>query len=810
LAGTIAAGSSPKEQFQASIPWPLDAFQEEAIDKLDAGAGVLVCAPTSSGKTLIAEYAIFRALAEGVQVIYTTPLKALSNQKFRDFGKAYGEELVGLVTGENTINESAPVVVMTTEILRNVIYEDPERLRNVSYVILDEVHYIDDFPRGSVWEEIVIQAPPHIKLVGLSATIGNYRELADWMSQNRGRIETVFTDRRPVELRLWLAIQNQFMPLFGPDGQVDKRTWERASTEEEAAYRVRGFRGLPSNDLLHVVAELERQRMLPAIYFIFSRRGCREALQRCAYHSLDLTSAAEKEAIEAIASDRIRTLRDPDEMALYNKMVDSGMLRRGLAVHHAGLLPFHKELVEELFQAGLIKVVFATETLALGINMPAKAVVVSSFTKFDGVNFSNLTTGELTQLMGRAGRRGIDTLGHGIISKEADVQIGTIYEVAMGEGLVIESKFLPNYNMVLNLLRIHSPQDAEKLMARSFGQYQKQRAAETTRERLVNVRERLADLEKVWHCERGCTIADLAEYYRIEDRRRVIRIESRRLRREAFPAGEPKGRTGGRGKGRGRRPQPGGMVGREIVRLDAEAKSLLDRQRHLRAVRCPDFGEHVAAYGQIHHFEVDLKQGEREVTGQFDEYVRKFGRLRRVLADTGFLKADRPTDKGMLASRIYGENTLLVTEAFELGLFEGLTPAELCGVLVTLTAEDRMRDRGPRPPRRFPNPSVAQVVRLVRSMYFRFADLEKDLDEPNLRAPSHDYIDFAFRWANGEALDSIPLPPNVDIGDAIKSMKGLYSLLRQLEWALKAQKWPLATVVAKATAAMERDVIKRT
>ena len=810
MARAVARKHSYKEEFASSLPWPLDAFQDEAIDKLDSGAGVLVCAPTSSGKTVVAEYAIFRALAEGVQVIYTTPLKALSNQKFRDFQKALGVETVGLVTGENTINELAPVVVMTTEILRNVIYEDAQRLRNVSYVILDEVHYIDDFPRGSVWEEIVIQAPAHIKLVGLSATIGNYHELAEWMSQNRGRIDTVYTDKRPVELRLWLSIQNHLFPLFGPDGGIDQRTWAKASEEEEAAYRVHRFRALPSNDLLHVIGELQKQRMLPAIYFIFSRRGCREALQRCAYHTLDLTSDAEKQTIDALAAERVRGLKDPDEMALYNRMVDGGMLRRGLAVHPAGLLPFHKELVEELFTLGLIKVVFATETLSLGINMPARAVVVSSFTKFDGVNFSNLTTGELTQLMGRAGRRGIDVLGHGIISKESDVEIGTIYEVAMGEGLVIESKFLPNYNMVLNLLRIHPADEAEKLMQRSFGQYQKLLAASQTQERLVNVRERLDDLEKVWECENGCRIRDLAEYYKLEDRRRVIRVELRRLRREAFPQGPPKGRTQGRGRGRGRRPQPIGAVGREINRLDEEGRTLLEKQRRLKVVRCPHFGDHVAAYGEIRHLQDEVERGEKEVSGQFDEYARKFRRLRQVLVETGFLKDDQPTERGLLASRVYGENTLVVTEAVGLGLFEGLTPEELCAVLVMLTAEDRMRDRGPRPPRRFPTPGIAQVGRLVRSLYFRFSDLEKDLDEPNLRPPSHDYIDFAYRWASGEGLDTIPLPPNADIGDAIKAMKGLYSLLRQLEWALKEQRWPLADTVRQATARMERDVIKRT
>ena len=804
---------SYRAEFEAALPWPLDPFQVEAIDKLDQARGVLVSAPTSSGKTVVAEYAIFRALQEGAQAIYTTPLKALSNQKYRDFQRSHGDKTVGLVTGENTINEYAPVVVMTTEILRNVIYEDPQRLRNVRYVILDEVHYIDDFPRCSVWEEIVIQAPSHIKFVGLSATIGNYRELADWMTQNRGGVETVFSDRRPTELKLWLAIQNKLLPLFAGEGQIDQRTYERASKEEEAAFRVNRFRSLPSNDLLAVIDELQKQRMVPAIYFIFSRRGCREALQRCSYHSLDLTNDQEKGTIEAVAAERLRELKDADEMALYNRMVDSGMLRRGLAVHHAGLMPFHKELVEELFQLGLIKVVFATETLSLGINMPAKAVVVSSFTKFDGVNFTALTTGELTQLMGRAGRRGIDTIGHGIILKEADIEIATIYEVAMGEGLVVESKFLPNYNMVLNLLRIHSADDAEQLMSRSFGQFQKQLAATETGERLVNVRRQLEDARAIWSCETGCTLAEMAEYYRLEERRRVIRIEVRRLRREAFPGGEPRGRSRGRGRGRGPRQRPVGATGREIQRLEEEARSLLHAQRKLRPSHCRNFSEHVGRYGEIHALETELRQGEREVAGTFDEYARKFRRLRRVLSEAGFLESDKPTEKGMLASRVYGENTLLVTEAVWQGHFDGLRPDELCALIVMLSAEDRVRgdrERGPRQPRRYPTPGIAQVSRLLRATYHRFADLERDLDEPNLRALSYDYIDFAFRWAAGDSLDTIPLPPNVDIGDAIKSMKQLYSLLRQLEWALKEQGWPLYDTVREATKAMERDVIKRT
>ncbi|HEY4025053.1 MAG TPA: DEAD/DEAH box helicase, partial [Candidatus Dormibacteraeota bacterium] len=606
-------------EFRASRPWPLDPFQVEAIEKLDVQRGVLVSAPTSSGKTVVADYCIFRAMREGCKVIYTTPLKALSNQKYRDFRQELGEENVGLVTGENTINDEAPVVVMTTEILRNVIYEDLPRLDDVHYVVLDEVHYIDDFPRGSVWEEVIIQAPSHIKLVGLSATIGNYAELARWMSENRGPIATVFHEERPTELRLWLAMRNRLHGLFGADGGIDQQTWSRAVEEEEASFRVRGFRHLPSNDMLRVIGELRRLEMVPAIYFIFSRRGCREALQRCAFHEFDLTTDREKRIIDQLAGERLRGLADPDEAALFRQMVDGNMLRRGLAVHHAGLLPFHKELVEELFQAGLIKVVFATETLSLGINMPARAVVVSSFTKFDGVNFATLTTGELTQLMGRAGRRGIDAIGHGVILKESDVEIGTIYEVAMGEGLVVESRFLPSYNMALNLLRLYTPEQADDLMARSFGQFQKRLAADHTQDRLENIRQRLRDLDATWDCTR-CSREDITQYFRMEDRLRTIRIETRRLRREAVPV--PK-----RGRGRGGwKGRPHGAAGRQLHQLEEERRLLQGRQRRLPVVHCPRFAEHVAAYGEQRSLERELHEGERAIREQADEYQRKLRR----------------------------------------------------------------------------------------------------------------------------------------------------------------------------------------
>jgi superfamily II RNA helicase len=315
------------------------------------------------------------------------------------------------------------------------------------------------------------------------------------------------------------------------------------------------------------------------------------------------------------------------------------------------------------------------------------------------------------------------------------------------------------------------------------------------------VREQLADARRTWD-EPEVSIEDVAHYFKLEDRRRAIRIELRRVRRES--GGRQRGR-----RGRGRAPSHASRI---VHRLEVEAKGLLERQRKLKLVRSPRFGELLQRYGEIRTLQQELERGQREVTGQMDEYPRKLRRLSRILAEAGFLAHDKPTDKGLFAARVYGENTILVAEAVWLGWFEGLAPEELCAVMVMLAAEDRERgrDRQAHGHRRYPTHAIAQTARLIRSLYFRFADMERELDEPNLRQPSHDYIDFAYRWASAEPLDRIPLPANVDIGDAIKAMKALYSLLRQLEFALRQARSPLLDVVSRGVALMERDVIKRT
>ncbi|TMF41854.1 MAG: DEAD/DEAH box helicase, partial [Chloroflexi bacterium] len=777
------------DAFQASLPWPLDPFQVEAIEKLEAHQGVLVSAPTSSGKTVIADYAVLRALETDTRAIYTTPLKALSNQKFRDYRRRHGEGYVGLVTGENTINPLAPVVVMTTEILRNLIYEDPKRLERVRYVILDEVHYIDDFPRGAVWEEIIIQAPAHIKFIGLSATISNFQEVADWMTQQRGDIATVSVTRRPVELRLWLAMRNDFYPLLDFQGGIPRETRQRAQADDATDFRLSQLRRPPENDLLPVVDRLSRREFLPAIYFIFSRRGCREALARCAAH--------EKATIDQLMKERLQQIEDRDEAELYVDLLDPDTLRRGLAMHHAGLLPYLKELVEDLFQRGLIKVVFATETLSLGIHMPARACVVSSFTKFDGRDFMPLTSGELTQLMGRAGRRGIDPIGHGVILKEPDVDIGTIFEAATGEEMTVESKFAPTYNMALNLLRYHPPDQVDLLMERSFGQYQKVVARRGLDDRLANLRQRLADVvASRFHAEGEpcCTESTFSAFTQAEEEIASLRVRMRRLRREHWHRGRR--RRGGSTREAG---------GRTLTQLKEDLQTWQHKLNELPCRKCPFVAEHRAHQAEVKELQTRIRASEQDAERSQGEYRRRMHALRGVLGELGFLEGAVPTEKGLLASRIYGENSLIITQAIADGWLEELTPAELAASLVMVTAEDRNRDR-PRPRRRLPTSGVALAQKRLRIIYYRFSAREKERGEENLRPLSTDYVNFTYDWCSGLPLTELQAPVDVELGDAVKALKGLYSALRQVEWAV-TERPALRKLVLKARESLERDLI---
>jgi superfamily II RNA helicase len=456
---------APSVDLSTLYSFPLDAFQQESVAALDSGESVVVVAPTGSGKTLIGEYAIWRALEQGKRVFYTTPLKALSNQKLRDFRSQFGAERVGLVTGDLCINRDAPVLVMTTEIFRNILYgtltDQPETvLHNVEAVVLDECHYMNDRQRGTVWEESIIYCPAQIQLIALSATIANATQLTDWIRWVHGPTQLIQSTWRPVPLRFHFGTRQGLLPLL--NSQQTQLNPKLKGLPSKRSGRSRQGRGaLP--DLGLVIEALQQRQMLPAIYFIFSRRGCDQAVQ--ATRSLNLLTPAEATHLQQRVAQFLHNYPD----LAHSPVLDG--IYRGVAVHHAGLLPAWKSLTEELFGQGLIKVVFATETLAAGINMPARTTVISSLSKRTDIGHRLLSASEFLQMSGRAGRRGMDTVGHVVTLQTAfEGATEAAYLATIGADPLM-SQFTPSYGMVLNLLQTRTLEEARALIEKSFGQY---------------------------------------------------------------------------------------------------------------------------------------------------------------------------------------------------------------------------------------------------------------------------------------------------------------------------------------------------
>jgi superfamily II RNA helicase len=441
------------------FPFTLDEFQQQAIVALDEDKSVVVCAPTGSGKTLIGEYAIYRALSRGKRVFYTTPLKALSNQKLRDFRERFGDDRVGLLTGDVSLGREAPILVMTTEIFRNMLYgtrigEVGTSLIDVEAVVLDECHYMNDRQRGTVWEESIIYCPPDVQLVALSATVANSGQLTDWIDRVHGPTELIYSEHRSVPLQFHFCTPKGLMPLLSSNQKAIHPSLKRKGKPQ-------GRQDTPS--LGFVVSQMQQRDMLPAIYFIFSRKGCDNAVMELDQFSL--VNASEAERLKAHIDQFLA--RNPE--AARSGHIDP--LYRGIASHHAGVLPAWKMIIEELFQQGLIKVVFATETLAAGINMPARTTVISSLSKRTDRGHRLLTASEFLQMAGRAGRRGMDELGHVVTVQTRFEGAREASYLAVAEADPLISQFAPGYGMVLNLLQTHSLDEARALVERSFGQY---------------------------------------------------------------------------------------------------------------------------------------------------------------------------------------------------------------------------------------------------------------------------------------------------------------------------------------------------
>ena len=493
----VGEEKSALHEFRGLYDFELDEFQIKACRALEEGAGVLVAAPTGAGKTIVGEFAVHLALREGRKCFYTAPIKALSNQKFHDLVERYGAANVGLLTGDNTVNGEAPVVVMTTEVLRNMLYARSGTLAGLSYVVMDEVHYLADRFRGAVWEEVIIHLPEHVAVVALSATVSNAEEFGEWLTEVRGETRIVVEEHRPVPLWQHVMAGPRLYDLFIDDDQqkVNPELLRLAREEtqqakagrdvrRDGAYRAGGAgaaRGRGRTRGLHVplraemVERLNRDKLLPAITFIFSRIGCSSAVEQCLAAGLRLTSHEERLLIRGVVEQRCANLPQEDlEVLGYLGWLDG--LERGFASHHAGMLPTFKETVEELFQRGLVKMVFATETLALGINMPARTVVLEKLVKWNGETHADVTPGEYTQLTGRAGRRGIDIEGNAVVVWHQGFDPGALAGLASTRTYPLRSSFKPSYNMAVNLVGSVGHHAARELLETSFAQFQADRA----------------------------------------------------------------------------------------------------------------------------------------------------------------------------------------------------------------------------------------------------------------------------------------------------------------------------------------------
>ncbi|MFG1876310.1 DEAD/DEAH box helicase [Sphaerisporangium sp. NPDC049003] len=505
--------------FRGLYDFELDEFQLDACRALEAGDGVLVAAPTGSGKTVVGEFAVHLALEQGSKCFYTTPIKALSNQKYNDLVRRYGAKNVGLLTGDNSVNGDAPIVVMTTEVLRNMLYAGSSTLTGLSHVVMDEVHYLADRFRGAVWEEVIIHLPESVRVVALSATVSNAEEFGEWLGEVRGDTTVIVDEHRPVPLWQHMLVGDKLYDLFVDEDNRPRINpgLMRISRDEQRLAQARGRRGYSrprrsanSVSRSDAIEKLDSEGLLPAITFIFSRAGCDAAVLQCLHAGIRLTTDSERHEIRQIVDERTSHLPDED-LSVLGYLEWRDCLERGLAAHHAGMLPAFKEVVEELFTRGLVKAVFATETLALGINMPARSVVIEKLDKWNGETHADLTPGEYTQLTGRAGRRGIDVEGHAVVAWQPGMDPVAVAGLASTRTYPLRSSFRPSYNMAVNLVGQVGRERARTLLEASFAQFQADRAVVGIAKQVRRAEEALDGYSEAMTCHLG----DFQEYARM-------------------------------------------------------------------------------------------------------------------------------------------------------------------------------------------------------------------------------------------------------------------------------------------------------
>ncbi|MDD5558094.1 DEAD/DEAH box helicase [Candidatus Methylomirabilis sp.] len=796
--------------FRDRYPFPFDAFQDEAIALIAEGSSVIVSAPTGAGKTLIAEFAIYRALAHQHRIAYTTPIKALSNQKYADFTRQWGEETVGILTGDVKVNPRAPLVIMTTEILRNKFYGG--EFEGLYYVVLDECHYMGNVGRGTVWEEIIINCPPEVQLVALSATVSNISEIAEWIGQTHRPIRPIHHPVRPVPLQYLLCDkEGQLWPpepasarrilqaTFSGRSMSESRgigRWERRGDRRHRIVRRRGL------DESIAIAVLRARHWLPVIYFIFSRSGCERALARLLERGEPLLDPSRGEEVEEAIQ---RTLFDYPSISPesdLNQLILRG-LRRGAGLHHAGVLPALKRLTEVLFERGLVRVVFATETMSLGIHMPAKSVVIGGLRKRSDLGFRGLTVGELTQMAGRAGRRGIDPEGTCLLALDSAEAAEDAVRLVQGEPEPIESRFRISYSSAALLIALHrEPEAIRKTIEKSFGQFQNRRKIEVSRKEQEGLIRRLADAEGI--ASPCCQVSTLIEY---RERRAAIEQERERLRTLRVATARAS-RTGGRSRGR---PGPSSLsffVGKSAeegrAKLDAMALALSQMPCH----RCPERGLRERQIKQSRRLGQMLGRHHQMQQQLQDSYWEQFLRVVTILQHFGYLEDGRLGAEGRLIASLRHDNELLVARVAFSGLLDGLLPEELAALFSCLVEEPRTTEQ---PAAKLFLRDQAHLRRRVKML----EDLSLEVDrvqrsyQVDLPVSMHTtYLAATHRWASGEDDWSTLIEQSFGghEGDLIRAFRRLIDLCRQLE---ESPELPveLTRTLSRATAMLDRGIV---
>jgi len=788
------------ESFRRTLKFDLDPFQEAACEALENGSSVLVAAPTGAGKTIVAEFAVHQAMRSPAdKVFYTAPMKALSNQKFHEFVNQYGPDAVGLLTGDTNINSGARIVVMTTEVLRNMLYADSDLLKNLAYVVMDEVHYLADRFRGAVWEEVIIHLPRHVKLVSLSATVSNAEEFGDWLQAVRGDTEVIVSEERPVPLDQHVLVRGKLLDLFDSTGlaatnRVNPELVRLAGSGggpgrgadhhgRRGSSRGRRFdRGVQENariDRPEVIELLGGKNFLPAIFFIFSRVGCDSAVRQVLRAGINLNDSAERKEIREIVDARCRTLLDEDLAVLgYWEWLEG--LERGVAAHHAGMLPAFKEVVEELFQRKLVKAVFATETLALGINMPARSVVLEKLEKFNGEARVPITPGEYTQLTGRAGRRGIDVEGHSVIQWAAGLDPQNVASLASRRTYPLNSSFAPTYNMAVNLIEQFGRERTRDILESSFAQFQADRAVVDLARTVRQQEESLAGYAEAMTCHLG----DYAEYS-------GIRREITDLERKGTARADTQSRS-------------------ERDRRQRRLASLRTRMKQHPCHACPEREAHARWAERWWRLKHQTDELTRQIRSRTGAVARVFDRVTDVLLALGYL-VESPGDASQLRlsptgralRRIYGERDLLVAESLRRGLWNSLDAPALAAMASALVFEPR-RDEGQPDDRNLPRGPFLEAFDATGNLWSELDDLERENKLAGSQPLATGLTLAMYRWARGGSLNSVLKDADLAAGDFVRWTKQTIDLLDQLSMVADA---PVGSTARQALDAIRRGVV---